>query len=235
MDGKMEETLIAYIRAFLHNENVEFPITPEVVALAKKHQVQNFLWLTSSNPDEKKQLHMSVAASMAQEYSADELLTCFEEQGLYVMPLKGICTRKRYPDVFLRTMSDLDILCKMEQAKEVHLAMQSLGYKNHVEGRKHDSYSRPPYVHVEVHRDMVDGESPYWDYYRDIWERCSPRAGFQYVYEMSTEDEYIFNLVHLAGHFRNGGISLRFLVDVYIYEQQKIDRGYIAGSSRNLT
>jgi hypothetical protein len=192
MAGKMEEKLIAYIRAFLHNENVEFPITPEVGALAKKHQVQNFLWLTSSNPAEKKQFHMSVAASMSQEYSADELLACFEEQGLYVMPLKGICTRKRYPDVFLRTMGDLDILCKIEQSKEVHSAMQSLGYKNHVEGRKHDIYSRPPYVCVEVHRDLVDGESPYWNYYRDIWERCTPRTGFQYVYEMSVEDEYIF-------------------------------------------
>jgi hypothetical protein len=75
---------------------------------------------------------------------------------------------------------------------------------------------------------MVDGESQYFDYYQNIWERCKPKAGHQYVYEMTLEDEYIFNLVHLAGHFKESGIGLRFLTDIYVYERMEMDWHYIA-------
>lgn len=102
--------------------------------------------------------------------------------------------------------------------------MRTLGYENHVEGRKHDHYSMPPYVSLEVYRDLVDGDNEFYNYYRNIWIRCKPKSGFQYVYEMSLEDEYIFNFVHLVEHFKNGGIGLRFLVDVYVYECLDIDR-----------
>jgi hypothetical protein len=223
-----KDILIAYIRAFLHGESITIPITKDVIALAKRHQVQNILYRETKVPALQMEFNVSVARSMAQEYAMDELMEYFEAHQLYVMPLKGICTKRRYSDPMLRTMGDLDIRCKAEQAKGVQLAMQDLGYENHVEGRKHDSYSMPPYVRVEVHRDLVDGESQYFDYYQNIWGRCKPKMGCQYVYEMSIEDEYIFNLVHLVGHFKESGIGLRFLIDVYIYESMEMDWRYIA-------
>jgi hypothetical protein len=231
---KKADTLIAYICAVLHGENISLTITTEMITFAQKHKVQNFLYTESKEPNLKKRFSVSVAQVMAQEYATDELTCYFEKHGLYVMPVKGICTKKRYTNPVFRTMWDIDILCKLDQAKEVHLAMRSLGYKNHVEGRKHDSYFMPPYVSIEVHRDLVDGENVFFDYYRDIWKRCKPRSGCQYIYEMSLEDEYIFNLVHLVGHFRAGGIVLRFLIDVYVYECLDMDRDYIAAELENL-
>lgn len=48
------------------------------------------------------------------------------------------------------------------------------------------------------------------------------------------EDEYIFNFIHLVEHFKGGGIGLRFLVDVYVYEHLGIDRDYIAAELEKL-
>jgi hypothetical protein len=229
-----KDILIAYIRAFLHGERITIPITKDVIALARRHQVQNILYAATKMPALQPEFDASMAQSMAQEYAMDELMAYFEAHQLYLMPLKGICTKRRYSDSMLRTMRDLDILCKAEQTKGVQFAMQELGYGNYMEGRKHDFYSLPPYVLVEAHRDVVDGQSQYFAYYQDIWARCKPKEGCQYVYEMSLEDEYIFHLVHLVGHFKERGIGLRFLADVYIYESMDMDRRYVAAELEKL-
>lgn len=231
---KPTDVIIEHIRAALHGESISLPIDTEVIALAKRHQVQTILYMATKSPDLQKQFNVAVVQSLTQEHAMDELIRHFEEHELYVMPVKGICTKKRYSDSILRTMGDIDILCKSDQAKEIRLAMQSLGYENHEEGRKHDSYAMPPYVSVEVHRDLLDGDNEFYNYYSNIWERCKPRSGFRYVYEMSLEDEYIFNFVHLVEHFKAGGIGLRFLVDVYVYECLAIDRDYIAAELEKL-
>ena len=45
---------------------------------------------------------------------------------------------------------------------------------------------------------------------------------------MSLEDEYIYNLIHLVEHFQNGGVGIRFVMDVYIYNRiETIDWEYI--------
>lgn len=231
---KPEYALIKCVRAALHDETISLPIDTDIVTLAKRHQVQTLLYMATQAKHLQKQFNVAIAQSITQECALDELIQYFEKHGLYVMPVKGICAKKRYSDSILRTMGDLDILCKPDQSKAIQLAMQSLGYENHVEGRKHDSYSIPPYVSVEVHRDLVDGDNEFYDYYRNVWERCKQRAGYNCVYEMSLEDEYIFNLVHLVEHFKNGGIGLRFLVDVYVYEHLDMDRGYISAELAKL-
>lgn len=224
---KTKDALIQYIRAALHNKSISVPADADVITLAQKHQVLLLLYMATQSPDLQNQFNLSVAQSVNQEYSMDELIQYFEQHGLYMIPVKGICTKKRYSDSVLRMMGDIDILCKPNQTKAIHLAMRSLGYENNVEGRKHDSYSRPPYVFVEIHRDLVDGDNEFYSYYRDIWKRCKPRTGYHCIYEMSLEDEYIFNFVHLTIHFKSGGIGLRFLVDIYVYENLNIDRDYL--------
>jgi hypothetical protein len=231
---KAEDELVAYIRAYFRGESIKMPIDSDVIELAYKHQVQNFIYMAMPESQLQNQDLLSIATLISQNYAIDELTNYFEEHGLYVMPIKGICTRKRYSDPTLRLMGDIDILCKPEQTKDVNAAMESLGYGNHVEGRKHDSYTMPPYLLVEVHRDMVDGDNVFYNYYKDVWNRCNPQRGYKYVYEMSLEDEYIFNLVHLAFHFKEGGIGLRFFVDVYVYESLDMDWQYVSGELEKL-
>ena len=37
---------------------------------------------------------------------------------------------------------------------------------------------------------------------------------------MAVEDEYVYNLIHMVEHFKEGGVGLRFVMDIYVYETQ---------------
>lgn len=168
-------------------------------------------------------------------HAAKQLQEGLESKGLYNMPLKGIRTKLLYPQDYMRSMGDLDLLCKPEQDKAVKTAMEALGYGGHESGRKHDHYRREPYILVEMHREMVAASSPFSRYFKDIWQRAKLLPGCKYSYVMTTEDEYIYNLIHLVEHFRDGGVGLRFVMDVYVYETfAELDREYLREQLKKL-
>ena len=122
-------------------------------------------------------------------------------------------------------MNDLDILCKPNQQKAVRRIVLEQGFTDYREGRKHDSCSKPPFVLLELHREMVAARSSFSRYYRNVWDMCTLREGCSYTYEMSITDAFVYNLVHLAGHLEEGGAGIRFVMDVYIYNQcRMVDR-----------
>lgn len=174
-----------------------------------------------------KRLRAVVVQESEQLYAIDELCAAAEQAGVYIMPIKGAVTKGRYPETYLRSMGDIDLLYKPEQHAEMKRLTSSLGYGDFKEGLQHDSCSRG-LVSMEMHRLLTRADSPHCEYYNDIWDRCSPRQGGTYVYEMSAEDEFIYNFVHLTKHFLFGGIGVRFVMDVYVYDQIPLDRQYIS-------
>lgn len=48
---------------------------------------------------------------------------------------------------------------------------------------------------------MVPSKSSFFPYCSNAWERAHVSNGSKYLYEMSIEDELIFNIIHLAIHF----------------------------------
>lgn len=153
--------------------------------------------------------------------------TALQNKGIYSLALKGSVTKLRYSNEVLRTMGDIDILYKVDQHKEFKKVMFELGYGDYKEGRKNDVYHKPPFIIVEAHREMLETGSEYYGYYSDIWEKAHPKKGLLYTYEMSVEDEFIFNIVHLAEHFKEGGAGIRFIIDTYVYSQLEMDTEYL--------
>lgn len=214
----------------LPEKNIEWE---KLFKIANKHGLSNILYYgvlslpTKYRPNEKlfrsfqENAMYELVISCNQIEAVKEFSNRFEENGIYAVPLKGICTKQHYPYPEMRSMGDIDILYKEEQQKKIREIMKSMEYQEPIEGRVHDTYVKRPYVNVEAHRKLVSADSAYSSYYENIWDKLSCREGCQYVHEMSIEDEYIYNLVHLAGHFQNGGIGIRFVMDVYIYNQMK--------------
>ncbi len=219
----------------------------QLIQLAKEHSILDFVYYgVDCLPPEHKpydvhcklleqDLISSVVRNCNQIEGAKELFSAFEEAGVYALAVKGICTKYHYPETELRTMGDIDILYQPQQNAKVKKVMKQLGYEQRLEGRKHDCYYRRPYLTVEMHRDLVEADSVYTPYYETIWERVKPKENCQYVREMTLEDEYIYTLVHLARHFQDGGIGIRFLIDVYVYNHLKdIDWQYIEAELKQL-
>ena len=157
----------------------------------------------------------AVYEDVRQTAEIEQLMEAFEENGIYCIPLKGIRTKKLYPESELRTMGDLDILYKKEQTDELRRVMKEQGYSWSGEASKHDHYEKGGRI-VEMHKELLSSESRAYDYFLKIWDRAQPEEGKRYCWQMSMEDHYLFTLYHLIEHFIRGGIGIRMVLDIYI-------------------
>lgn len=238
--------LLDVIKYILHDRQTEIPIPPKgldwkkTLETARRHSVSNLLFYGIEKLPVEQQPETAVYRSLEQitlkelmkSYgqldAAEELLAEAEREQIYVLAVKGVNTKKHYPESDMRSMGDIDILYRDSQHAQVKAMMEKLGYEGFQEGRKHDHYYRKPYAGVELHRELVAAESDCSAYYSDIWNRVQLRKDCRYVHEMCLEDEYIFAIVHLAEHFKNGGVGIRFLMDIFIYDRLKgMDRDYV--------
>lgn len=176
----------------------------------------------------RKVLIQATVISTNQLTEVEKMENIFEENGIYNLVVKGAKTKKRYSDEILRSMGDIDILYKPSQHKKVYdLMMNSLNYEDFQEGRKNDTYTKNKYIIVEAHRQLVSTESEYTDYLEKVWDRAVPCKDCKYTYEMTLEDEFIYNIIHLAEHFKKGGIGIRFIMDIWVYNQLELNREYL--------
>lgn len=176
----------------------------------------------------KKVLIQSTVLSVNQLSAVAEMEKAFEENKVFNLVVKGTKTKSRYPDEVLRSMGDIDILYKADQHKAVYdLMMNSLNYEDFQEGRKNDTYTKNKFIVVEAHRELVSTESEFLSYLESVWERAVPRKDCTYTYEMTLEDEFIYNIIHLVEHFKNGGVGIRFIMDVYVYNNIQMNRDYL--------
>lgn len=238
--------LLDVIKYILHDRKTEIPIPPKeldwqrTLETARRHSVSNLLFYGIEKLPAEQQPRKAVyqcleqitlkelMRSYGQLDAAEELLAEAEREGLYMLAVKGVNTKKHYPESDMRSMGDIDILYRDTQHEQVKAMMEKLGYDGFQEGRKHDHYQRKPYAGVELHRELVAAESEYGTYYSDIWDRVQPRKGCRYIHEMRLEDEYIFAIVHLVEHFKHGGVGIRFLMDIYVYDHlEGMDWDYV--------
>lgn len=183
----------------------------------------------------KKVLIQSTVLSVNQMSAVDEMTNCFEENGIYNLIVKGTKTKMRYPDEVLRSMGDIDILYKTEQHKQVYeLMMNELHYDTYEEGRKNDTYTKNKYIMVEAHRQLVSTESEYIDYLESVWDRAVPCKDKTYTYEMIIEDEFIYNIIHLVEHFKQGGVGIRFIMDIWVYNNIPMNHDYLKNELEKL-
>lgn len=212
----------------------------QLIKIAERHSLGSLLYhvvpkLTEElRPQENLLNHMREKAMNAavtdikQRAEKQELVQQFEKHQLYCMPVKGCDTKEYYPKTEWRTMGDLDILYKAEQHNEVKALLQELGYSNFESGLKHDHYSKPPFIAIEMHRGLVAANTMAETYYKDVWEKAVQRDGCKYIYQMKLEELYIYTMIHLLEHFQNGGIGIRFVMDIYVLGKQKeMEREYV--------
>ena len=233
--------LIKIIASQLNNTALDLEIADwrKLLKLAKGHGLLQYIAFYVENlpegkkPNERVQKYLfsiiaqEIARSVNQLDAVAKMQEAMEQNGVYNLVVKGSVTKRRYENEILRTMGDIDLLYKPEQHRVFKILMQSLEYGDYQEGRKNDTYSRPPFITIEAHRELVESGSECTDYYKDIWHMAHPKNGMQYTYEMSVEDELVFNIVHLAEHFKEGGAGVRFIIDVYVYSRIDMDRDYV--------
>ena len=154
------------------------------------------------------------------------IITDFEQQGIWYMPLKGSVLKDLYPENGMREMADNDVLFnadKQEQSKEI---MLSHGYTAEYYGvSNHDVYHKPPVLNFELHTALFGSShaEPLYQYYADTRRLLQKDEGNEYGYHFSDEDFYVYITAHEWKHYNGSGTGIRSLLDCYVYCKVKGD------------
>ncbi len=201
-------------------------------ALAAHAGVLPFVYAVAPEAEHRRAYESAMVQDAAQLTELAELQILFAEQGIPCIPLKGCVLKPIYPGgSFYRTMCDLDLLCREEDAARIRVLLTARGYHADAVGEyHHDEYSLPPFLHVEMHRALTPDTERSGAYYasHDPWDRATRREDG--TWDMPLEDHYLFIVAHFLSHLlERGGSSLRGLVDLYVFRQQypALDMDYI--------
>lgn len=150
-----------------------------------------------------------------------DMASAFEREGVDFIFLKGSKMRFFYPEPWMRTSSDIDLLVRggfEDKAKEVLL---KLNYKYLGEWRYERRYDTPSGVHIEVHTDLSEGEGVVDQKLKEVWNTAVVEDGYKHKYVMSDEFFRFYHVVHMAKHFSDGGCGVRPFIDLFVLK----DRG----------
>lgn len=170
------------------------------------------------------------------------ILSGFEQQGIWYMPLKGVIIKDLYPEYGMRQMSDNDILFDENRREDVRKIMLSLGFTAESFGSgTHDVYFKQPVSNFEMHICLFSiaggSGSEKFDYYNDVKSRLVKDSANRFGYHFTNEDNYIYVVAHEHKHYAHGGTGLRSLLDIYVllnHFKDKLDMQYITNECEKL-
>ena len=212
-------------------ENLNTACTPEaleqVYALASQHDLAHLAGQGASKlslPDSEPLQKCKKAAMQAflrharQVYTYQNVCNLLEQAQVPFIPLKGSVLRDFYPEGWMRTSCDLDILVHEEALEQVSQLLQQQNWTFR-EKTSHDvAFISPDGAHLELHYSTIE------DYVSQagkqimegIWQDATPLPGKQYHMVISDPLFYYYHMAHMAKHFVHGGCGIRTFLDIWV-------------------
>lgn len=158
------------------------------------------------------------------QYELDEICRILEKEQIPHIPLKGAILRQYYPEPWMRTSADIDLLVHPKQLEQAtNCLVKQLEYRSEGTSRHDVQMFAPSGVHLELHFDTVEekraGNAN--QILTDIWNYAIPEQGFQFRYALSDDLFYFYHIAHMAKHFETGGCGLRFFLDLWLLNHRK--------------
>lgn len=208
--------------------NISDDMLKEVHALSKAHDVAHLVAaelfsqkiLKNQEISElfKKQQILAVYRYERINHEYTDICRVLDEAGISYMPLKGAVMRQYYPEPWMRTSSDIDILVK---PKDIPVAtdvlVSVLHYRNDGTYEHDVQLFAPSGVHLELHFETIEDyrSASANEILKKIWDEHAVCLKGQ-CYAMSNEMFYFYHVAHMAKHFKEGGCGIRFFLDMWL-------------------
>ncbi len=177
----------------------------------------------------QKQIMIAVYRYEKMNYELGRLRIALNEAQILFIPLKGSVLRQYYPEPWMRTSCDIDILVHDEQVDETaQVIVRKLGY-NYEKKNYHDiSLMSDSRVHLELHHSIKENKAnidvPLAEYRR----YTVPFEGYEYQF---TNEFFLFHqIAHASYHFLVGGCGIRPFLDIWVlnhridFDREKRDK-----------
>lgn len=211
-------------------ENVKNLITteslPALFKLSKKHDLAHLVGdaldkngLLPDGSEEKKRFiqerNMAIYRCEQIQYELEQIYDVLEKAKISFIPLKGSVIRKYYPEPWMRTSCDIDVLVKESDLEDAIVALKTnLDYEDGARGEHDVNLFAPSGVHLELHFSLVETDNCWKNILEGVWDQRV--KGWDYQFQMSAEIFYCYHLVHMAVHMRAGGCGVKPFLDTQI-------------------
>ncbi len=166
----------------------------------------------------KKLSLKTVYTAEQMKYDLSIIGKAFNEQAVPYIPLKGAVLREFYPDEYMRTSSDIDVLIHEE---DIDRAVSSLAEKGFAfkERTYHDILILTPSGnYLELHFNLFEPEENLNIILKNAWDYAIPTEGSRYKF---TDKFFLYHFfAHMSYHFLFGGCGIRFLMDLWVIENK---------------
>ena len=154
-------------------------------------------------------------------YELERLKETLEEAKIPFIPLKGSVIRKYYPEPWMRTSCDIDILVKEKDADNAAEYLQTqLQYGVDRKGQHDVSMFTASNVHVELHFKLLDSDFKQVKDLLDVWSGDEISLLSDSEYQMSKELFLLYHIYHMAKHFVHGGCGIKPFIDLWIIKNK---------------
>lgn len=202
-----------------------------IYQISKSHDITNILAASlqkNSLLDEKseigkkysKQMFISIYRYEKIKYELEMLCNVLNENKVAFMPLKGSVIRQFYPEPWLRTSCDIDILIRKQDVDLVCNILETKLSYGQKEVCPHDiSYFSTGGTHIELHYDLIENEQANKanEVLTKVWDVAT---NVEYQYLMSAEMLYFYHIAHIAKHIQEGGCGIRPIIDLWIMTKE---------------
>lgn len=202
---------------------------PQLFGVAKQHDLAHLLGYALKKEDlvpdewkdkfERSQLE-AVYRYEQMEYELGEIRELFNGNKIPFIPLKGARIREYYPEGWMRTSCDIDVLIHEEDIDKAVALLTESGWTLKDKPKVHDvSLYSPSGVHLELHFNLHENIKKLDDVLDRVWEFSDLCDGSEYEYRQSNEFFIYHLLAHMSYHFISGGCGIRSVIDLWLIKQ----------------
>ena len=202
---------------------------PELLKIADKHDLAHLLILglkqnkLMSKEDRSNEKHILNAVFRYEwlQHAFDNLCNALEKEQIPFIPLKGSVIRAFYPEPWMRTSCDIDVLIhKADLEKAISGLTEKYGYEFREKGWHDVSLFAPGKIHIELHYDLVEDffELEASNVLKRVWDMVTVKDKCTFWYEMPDDLFYLYHVTHMAKHFVSGGCGIRPFLDLWILD-----------------
>lgn len=163
----------------------------------------------------------NVRLSERQKNCIHDIVREFNRYNIDYMLLKGSVLKYMYPCHEMRRMGDIDILIKKNQYEKIRRIFLELGFVEGEETGHEYRWRKTGGILVELHKQMVPAyDELFHSYYDDGWSLTELKmVGNQFF--MSDEDFFVHLFMHFSKHYREAGIGVLHMCDLWIFLKNK--------------
>ena len=196
--------------------------------LSKKHDLAHIIGLALSKLENEidnevmkkfqKEQMLAVFRYERLKYDYELLRGALKDFGVDFIPLKGAVVRDFYPEPWMRTSCDIDVLVKQEDAERTIDHLTKYGFNKGKDCTEHDhALVSSSGTTIELHYTLrQDKTLPKSDEILDlVWENLKYNKSTNEK-QMTNEFFVFYHLVHMAKHFVNGGCGIRTFLDLFL-------------------